>query len=257
MDWVKAKIQQTRLHIIEIQEQKKPPVPLHQPGRNPESAIGQLGQTHNSILKLVLLGTCLVSGAVIVIVVWTANLIDFEGAAETNQSPKEVSAQIQQPVELRAGYTNSENKSDERSDENRSGTVSRIDTLPPPSAGNIDRKSLAHTDTVELGNSTGSSLQTKSTQSTADVNLQRQESSRAPETWAINLASLKRKVDAENFAAKANHKGVAAEINKVMVRGTTYWRVQLPGFSSADEARTKVTEVQEKLGLKDVWILKR
>ena len=257
MDWVKAKMQQARLHRIEIQEQKNPSAPVHQPGKNPQSAISQPGQTQNSIRTLVLLGTGLVSGAVIVIVVWTANLIDFEGSAQTNQLPKEVSAQIQQPVELRAGYTNSETKSDERSDEIWSGTVSRIDTLPPPSAGDIDWKSLPHTDTAELGNDADSGLQTKSTQSTADVNLQRQESSRAPETWAINLASLKRKVDAENFAAKASHEGVAAEINKVIVRGTTYWRVQVSGFFSADEARTKVSEVQGKLGLKDVWIVKQ
>jgi hypothetical protein len=41
------------------------------------------------------------------------------------------------------------------------------------------------------------------------------------------------------------------------MRGTTYWRVQVPGFFSADEAHTKVSEVQEKLGLKDVWIVKQ
>jgi len=250
-------MQQARLHRIEIQEQEKLTAPVHQSGKKQESAIGQPSQTHNYIRTLALLGTGLVSGAVIMIVVWTANLINFEGTAEINQLPKEVSAQDQQPVELRTGYTDAESKSDKRSDEIRSGTVSRLDTLPPPSAGKIDRKSLAHTDTFESGIATGSGLQTESTQPTADVNLQRQESIRVPEIWVINLASLKRKVDAETFAAKVNSEGVAAEINKVMVRGTTYWRVQLPGFSSADEARTKVTEVQEKLGLKDVWILKR
>lgn len=257
MDWVKTKMQQARLHRIEIQEQEKLTAPIHQPGKNPESAIGQPGQTHNYIRTLALLGTGLVSGAVIVIIVWTANLINFEGTAEINQLPKEVSAQDQQPVELRTGYTGAENKSDERNDEFRSDTVSRFDTLPPPSAGKVDRKSLAHTETIESEIAIGSGLQTKSTQPTADVNLQRQESIRVPEIWVINLASLKRKVDAENFSAKANSEGVATEINKVMVRGTTYWRVQVPGFSSADEARTKVSEVQKKLRLKDVWIVKR
>jgi SPOR domain len=51
--------------------------------------------------------------------------------------------------------------------------------------------------------------------------------------------------------------GVAAEINQATVRGKKFWRVQVPGFSSADDARTMASEVQSKLGLKDVWIVQR
>ena len=52
-------------------------------------------------------------------------------------------------------------------------------------------------------------------------------------------------------------KGVAAEINQVTVKGKQYWRVQVPGFSSSDDAKTKAEEIREKLGLKNVWIVKR
>lgn len=94
-------------------------------------------------------------------------------------------------------------------------------------------------------------------QPTVGVKSRQEKSSRNTETWVINLASLQRKVDAEHFVVRANSKGISAEINQVTVRGKKYWRVQVPGFSSAEEARTQVDEVQHKLGLKDVWIVKR
>jgi cell division septation protein DedD len=104
---------------------------------------------------------------------------------------------------------------------------------------------------------TGSDLQTKSTQPTVDVKIQRQESNRTSGRWAINLVTLQQKVDAEHFVMEANSKGVDAEINQVTVRGKKYSRVQVAGFSSPDEARTKANEVQDMLGLKDVWIVQR
>ena len=89
----------------------------------------------------------------------------------------------------------------------------------------------------------------------ADARIQRQESNRASGRWAINLVSLQQKVDAEHFVIKVNSKGVEAVINQVTVGGKKYWRVQVPGFSSPDEARAKANEVQDMLRLKDVWIV--
>jgi type II secretory pathway predicted ATPase ExeA len=101
------------------------------------------------------------------------------------------------------------------------------------------------------------SLFTKKQDHSVDVKVKRQETNRASGRWAINLVTLQRKVDAEHFAQKANSKGVEAEINQVTVRGKKYSRVQVPGFSSPAEARTKANEVQNMLGLKDVWIVQR
>jgi len=75
--------------------------------------------------------------------------------------------------------------------------------------------------------------------------------------WVINLASLTRKADADRFEEKARSMDIKTEQQLVTIKGHQYWRVQITGFATAKEARTKVDEVQEKLGLKDVWILKR
>jgi hypothetical protein len=75
--------------------------------------------------------------------------------------------------------------------------------------------------------------------------------------WVINLASSTRKTDADRFEEKARSMEIKTEQQLVTIKGHQYWRVQITGFASAKEARTRVDEVQEKLGLKDVWILKR
>jgi len=41
------------------------------------------------------------------------------------------------------------------------------------------------------------------------------------------------------------------------VKGTRYWRVQITGFSTADDAKTYANTAKEQLGLKDAWIMKR
>ncbi len=140
-------------------------------------------------------------------------------------------------------------------DEIQTDTVSGFEMLPPPAAGKAKANTFTDTNTNNSDTATGSDLQTKSMQPTVDVKIQRQESNRASGRWAINLVTLQRKVNAEHFVIKANSKGVEAEINQVTVRGKKYWRVQVPGFSSPDEARTKANEVQNMLGLKDVWIV--
>jgi hypothetical protein len=75
--------------------------------------------------------------------------------------------------------------------------------------------------------------------------------------WVINLASLSHKEDAERFLAKARSKGVAAQIYKVTVKGTDYWRVQAAGFSTAAEAKANTASIKEKLKLRDVWVVMR
>jgi cell division septation protein DedD len=165
--------------------------------------------------------------------------------------------QVQQTVEPQEGYINRESKAEILGDEIQTDSVSGLEMLPPTAAGKAKPSSMTDVNTNNLDTATGNDLETKSIQSTVDVKIQRQEADRDSGTWAINLASSQQKVYAELFVAKVNSKGVAAEINKVTVRGKTYWRVQVPGFSSPDEARTKVSEVQNKLGIKDVWIVQR
>ena len=213
--------------------------------------------SYDSSQKLVLLAAGLVSAAEIVILLWSANMIDLGGGGWIDRLQNIISMQAQQPVKPQTRYTATESKTGERSDEIQIDTVSGLELLLPPAAGKADSTTLDNSNTINSGTTIGNDLQTKSMQPTVDVKMQSQKKNRDSGTWVLNLISFQREVDAERFAIKANSKGVAAEINQVTVKGMKYWRVQVPGFSSADEASTKGSEVQNKLGLKDVWIVQR
>jgi cell division septation protein DedD len=221
------------------------------------SRINRPAPSYDTSQKLVLLATGLVSAAEIVILLWSANMLDLGGGGWIDRLQISVSEQAQEPVKPQARYTNAESKAGELGDEIQTDTVSGLEILPPPAVGKANPTTLADTNTINSGTATGSDLQTKSLQPTVDVKMQPHKINGDSVIWVINLASFQQKVDAENFGIKANSKGVAAEINQVTVRGKKYWRVQVPGFSSADEASTKASEVQNKLGLKDVWIVQR
>ena len=64
-------------------------------------------------------------------------------------------------------------------------------------------------------------------------------------------------MDAERYIEKAESRGVAAGLYQVTVKGKDYWRVHVPGFATAAEAKAKASLIKENLGIKDVWIAKR
>jgi TolA-binding protein len=75
--------------------------------------------------------------------------------------------------------------------------------------------------------------------------------------WTINLISSPDKAYAVSFSDTAQSRGISTELQEVSVKGTPYWRVQLTGFSTQDEAKTAADSVKDKLGLTDIWIMKR
>lgn len=75
--------------------------------------------------------------------------------------------------------------------------------------------------------------------------------------WVINLASSPSKADADRLTEKARTRDIQTEQQQVTVKGTQYWRVQITGFSTAEEARAHAGDAKEKLGLKSVWITTR
>jgi hypothetical protein len=75
--------------------------------------------------------------------------------------------------------------------------------------------------------------------------------------WVINLVSSPSKADADRFAARARASDIETEQQQVTVKGRQYWRVQITGFASAEEARAYAGTARAKLGLEDVWITRR
>ena len=75
--------------------------------------------------------------------------------------------------------------------------------------------------------------------------------------WVINLVSTSSKTDADRLANKALSKDIHTEQQQTTVKGTQYWRVQITGFSTAEDARAYADTAKKQLGLKDAWIMKR
>lgn len=74
--------------------------------------------------------------------------------------------------------------------------------------------------------------------------------------WVINLISTTSKAEADRFAEMARSRDMQTEQQQITLKGTPYWRVQITGFSTAEDASAYAETAKEKLGLKDVWILK-
>lgn len=75
--------------------------------------------------------------------------------------------------------------------------------------------------------------------------------------WVVNLASSSNKADADVFMEKARTQDIDTEQQQVTVKGKQYWRVQIAGLSTAEEAREIASTAKEKLGLNDIWISTR
>lgn len=75
--------------------------------------------------------------------------------------------------------------------------------------------------------------------------------------WVIYLTSLRREEDAVKFIAKVQSRGFSAKTQAVTVKGDKYWRVYVPDFATANQARTNAAVIKEKLGLDDYWVAKR
>jgi len=74
--------------------------------------------------------------------------------------------------------------------------------------------------------------------------------------WVINLMSSPNRSDADRFAENARKQGIAVEQTSVRLNDREFFRVQMTGFVTEKQARESAGPVQERLGLKDVWIFK-
>ncbi len=154
---------------------------------------------------------------------------------------------------------------------NDTAVIFAVATTEPPSLRKHDRaRSEAHapptpgTDTVKDEQSSPRKPLRTATSKTAvmerqDLVTQQQTAvsvdKNAP--WVINLVSSPGKANADRLAEKARSRDIQTEQQQVTVKGKQYWRVQITGFLTAEEARGYADTAREKLGLKDVWIMKR
>jgi len=138
-----------------------------------------------------------------------------------------------------------------------SGSVSGLEVLPVPAAVK-ERTSVLDGENTDTSSDTESrALVAMKEPAAAATETLAQATVRADGPWVINLASVQHKKNADHFRAKVESRGIAAELYQVTVKGRDYWRVHVPGFATAAEARAEARLIKEKLGIDDVWIAKQ
>lgn len=79
-------------------------------------------------------------------------------------------------------------------------------------------------------------------------------------SWALNVASYDELADAEREALRLREAGFAsavAQSQPVLVKGKSWYRVQVTGLASEAEAASTAEALSSKLGLKNAWVIKR
>jgi hypothetical protein len=286
MEWVKEKIYQARLQRNQIQAQGAVTARGGRLSRDPEEAASRHSSFFTLTHKLSWLAGGMVLGSMIVTMVWKSGLVDVGddlrvtglsgsvpeqhrnlvelpsqfSTTDTGELRKDIillTEQVQTLATSIAALGNELAPDPSQQQGAASGIVPRIETLPPPAAGMPNVSASDGKDSDKPGDATNSPLVAIKEITPAASGIQTQETITNNGPWVINLASLPHKADAERFMANAGSRGVAADLYQVTVRGKNYWRVHVPGFSTAAEAKAKASLIKEKLGLKDVWVAKR
>lgn len=155
---------------------------------------------------------------------------------------------------------------------------SKAETKPRPGIHARDKKTPSASDSVAGTKSAGTKRDIKNNQLTSVATLEtvsakkpgvnrtplreQNSESKLPKPdkrgrWVINLASIQDKDAANRFAENAKTRGIAVEQSSVTFKGRKFWRIQIAGFSSAEDARVFADHAKQKLGLKDTWVMRR
>ena len=135
-----------------------------------------------------------------------------------------------------------------------------LDTLPPPAAGTTEEEtSVAIAPRLSSVAITPDSSVTPSTMEHKPPPIKNGAAAKKSKNgpWVINLVSTSSETDAERLSKKALSKNIQTELQQTTVKGKKYWRVQITGFSTADDARAYAVTAKKQLGLKDAWVMKR
>lgn len=74
--------------------------------------------------------------------------------------------------------------------------------------------------------------------------------------WALNVASYADTASAEKQAEQLRGAGYSGAVQSATVNGKVWYRVQVIGYPSQQAARAAAQELQAKLGLKGIWVVK-
>lgn len=72
--------------------------------------------------------------------------------------------------------------------------------------------------------------------------------------WAVNLVSFRQDWYAKRKAAEYSKQGVPVLVDKVQVKGETWYRLTVPGFKNKNEAAAYADRVKKTFNLDSVWL---
>ena len=135
-----------------------------------------------------------------------------------------------------------------------------LETIPPSASDSTDKETgAAKAPRLSSGGTTSESPVTPATKEHPPplINDKPDIKMSKDGPWVINLVSTARKADADRLTKKALSKDIPTEQQQITVKGKQYWRVQITGFPTAENARAYAETAKQLLGLKDAWIMKR
>lgn len=75
--------------------------------------------------------------------------------------------------------------------------------------------------------------------------------------WVINLSSHTKESLAIKELNRLKKLGLDAEVHSARIKNRTWYRIQITGFTSKEEASAQMDDVRKKSGLRDIWIGKK
>lgn len=74
--------------------------------------------------------------------------------------------------------------------------------------------------------------------------------------WALNIASYADAASAEQQVQRLRDAGYPVVVQPATVNGKSWWRVQVPGYASQQDAKAAANEIQNKLGVRGIWVVR-
>lgn len=74
--------------------------------------------------------------------------------------------------------------------------------------------------------------------------------------WALNIASYADPASAERQVQLLRDAGYPVVVQPATVNGKSWWRVQVPGYASQQDAKAAANEIQNKLGVRGIWVVR-
>jgi len=75
--------------------------------------------------------------------------------------------------------------------------------------------------------------------------------------WVVNLSSHAKEALARSEQARLQKAGIHAEIHTATIKNKTWYRIQVTGFATKNEAKERLREIEQRSDIKGAWIGKR